>query len=215
VGRTLKALREAKGLTYDGLAARVNLSMKKSIEAILRELGADMRVAWRLRETLLDRWEVDARTVERWEKVGFGVQRATRAAHEFYRNPAFVALIHVLDAEPDDMDQESRNAILQPGDTVERPLSDEGYATFSEDATGIVRFLALPDGYGGVFLKDERNVTDADHDTIKTYLTYEAAFLDAEHEELIDHVVQRATAGIDIDTEVRRLLDGEPPPDRT
>jgi len=160
-----------------------------------------------MRDVLLERLRVRPETVERWEKVGFGVERSTRAAHKFYSSHAFRALCEVLDPGPDDMDRESTNATLQPGDTVVRPVDDEGYATLEESATGTVRFLVVPDGFGGTFLKAERSVTNADHEAIKTYLEEEATFLDAERNRVIDALVQNQSANIaNIDSEVQRLL---------
>src|SRR5918996_3763087 len=113
----MKELREAKGFTHKDLAARINLTLKKWLESALREQGEDMRIAWRQRDEVLERVSVRPETVERWEKVGFGVQRGTRAAHKFYSSLAFVALVEVLDAGPDDMDKEMSNRTLQPGDS--------------------------------------------------------------------------------------------------
>jgi transcriptional regulator with XRE-family HTH domain len=84
LGKTMKELREAKGFTHKDLAARINDTLKKWLESALREQGKDMRSAWRLRDDVLERLRVRPETVERWEKVGFGVQTETRAAHEFY-----------------------------------------------------------------------------------------------------------------------------------
>src|SRR5215212_8854490 len=120
----MKELREAKGFTHKDLAARINDTLKKWLESALREQGKDMRSAWRQRDAVLERVRVSAETVERWEKVGFGVQRGTRAAHKFYSSPAFVALGEVLDASPDDMDKEMSNRTLQPGDSVVRPIAE-------------------------------------------------------------------------------------------
>ena len=207
MGRTMRELREAKGLTYQSLVARMNLILKGQVEDTLREQGMDMRGAWPMRDVLLERLRVRPETVERWEKVGFGVERSTRAAHKFYSSHAFRALCEVLDPGPDDMDRESTNATLQPGDTVVRPVDDEGYATLEESATGTVRFLVVPDGFGGTFLKAERSVTNADHEAIKTYLEEEATFLDAERNRVIDALVQNQSANIaNIDSEVQRLL---------
>jgi transcriptional regulator with XRE-family HTH domain len=208
MGRTLRELREAKGLTYQSLVARTDLILKKQIEDALREQGMDMRGAWRIRDELLERLRVRPETVERWEKVGFGVQRGTRAIHSFYRSPAFLALVRVLDAEPDDLDEESNNVTLQPGDTVVRPVDDEGYATSPENAAASIRFLVFPDGFGGTFLKEAQYVTDADLETIKTYLEEEATFLDTEQERVIDAIVQdQLNQFTDLDAEVRRLLE--------
>jgi transcriptional regulator with XRE-family HTH domain len=204
MSRTMKQLREAKGFTHKDLAARINLTLKKWIADTLRGQGKDMRSAWRLRDEVLERVRVRPETVERWEKVGFGVQRNTRAAHELYSSPAFRALLNVLDADPEDMDRESTNATLQPGDTVVRPVDDEGYATLEESATGTVRYLVVPDGFGGTFLKAERSVTNADHEAIKTYLEEEDTFLDAERNRIIDALVQNQSANID--SELQRLL---------
>src|SRR5919107_2342806 len=155
----MKELREAKGFTHKDLAARINLTLRKSIEDMLREQGEDMRSAWHRRDILLERVRVRPETVERWEKVGFGVQRGTRAAHKFYSSLAFEALLKVLDADPDDMDKEISNITLQPGDSVVRPIA-EGRAALREDATGEAEFLVVPDGFGGTFLKEMQDVTD-------------------------------------------------------
>ncbi len=200
----MRELREAKGLTYQTLALRMDTILKGQIEEALRGMGMDMRGAWPRRDVLLERLRVRPDTLERWEKVGFGVQRGTRAT-EFYRSPAFLALIRVLDAQPDDMVEESSNATLQPGDTVVRPVDDEGYPTLDENATGTARFFALPDGFGGTFLKEERDVTDADHEAVRVYRKEEAAFLDAETEQALDAIVQAESA--DLDAEWKRLLD--------
>ena len=45
MGRTLRELREAKGLTYRSLVARMNLILKRQLEDVLREQGRDMRGA--------------------------------------------------------------------------------------------------------------------------------------------------------------------------
>src|SRR5918997_3363603 len=108
----MKELREAKGFTHKDLAARINFTLKKWLESALREQGKDMRSAWRVRDEVLERVSVSPETVERWEKVGFGVQRGTRAAHEFYSSLAFVALLKDLVAEPDDKRRENRNRTL-------------------------------------------------------------------------------------------------------
>ena len=55
LGRTMKELREAKGFTHKDLAARINDTLKKSLESALREQGEDMRIAWRLRDEVLER----------------------------------------------------------------------------------------------------------------------------------------------------------------
>jgi transcriptional regulator with XRE-family HTH domain len=89
MGRTMKELREAQGLTHEYLAARINSALRNRIEDVLRTQGEDMRVAWRQRDALLERFRVVPKTLERWEKVGFGVQSGTRAAHKFYLSPAF------------------------------------------------------------------------------------------------------------------------------
>src|SRR5919112_1571293 len=120
----MKELREAKCFTHKDLAARINLTIKKWLEDTLREQGKDMRIAWRVRDEVLERVRVRPETVERWEKVGFGVQRGTRAAHELYSSLAFVALLKVLDAGPDDMDKEISNPTLQPGESVVRPIAE-------------------------------------------------------------------------------------------
>ena len=204
----MKELREAKGFTHKDLAARINFTLKKRIEDTLREQGKDMRSAWRLRDEVLERVSVSAETVERWEKVGFGVQRGTRAAHKFYSSPAFEALGKVLDFDPSDMDKESSNRTLQPGDSVVRPIA-EGRAALREDATGEAEFLVVPDGFGGTFLKEMQDVTDADHKAIKTYLEEEAAFLEAESERLIDNLVREQT--INMDLEIESLLEEDEP----
>jgi transcriptional regulator with XRE-family HTH domain len=204
----MKELREAKGFTHKDLAARINDTLKKWLERALREQGKDMRSAWRLRDEVLERVSVSPETVERWEKVGFGVQRGTRAAHKFYSSPAFVALGEVLDAGPDDMDKEISNRTLQPGDSVVRPIA-EGRAALREDATGEAEFLVVPDGFGGTFLKEMQDVTDADYKAIKTYLEEEAAFLDAESERLIDNFVREQT--INMDQEIESLLEEDEP----
>src|SRR5215217_2946121 len=207
----MKVLREAKGFTHKDLAARINDTLKKRIEDTLREQGKDMRSAWRLRDEVLERVRVRPETVERWEKVGFGVQRGTHAAHKFYSSPAFVALGEVLDASPDDMDKEMSNRTLQPGDSVVRPI-DEGRAALREDATGEAEFLVVPDGFGGTFLKEMQDVTDADYKAIKTYREEEAAFVDAERDRVIDALVQNQSASIaNIDSEVQRLLEEDEP----
>jgi transcriptional regulator with XRE-family HTH domain len=209
LGRTMKELREAKGLTHKDLAARINFTLKKRIEDMLREQGKDMRSAWRLRDEVLERVRVRPETVERWEKVGFGVQSDTRAAHKFYLSPAFSALGKVLDASLDDMDKETTNVTLQPGDSVVRPIDDEGHAALRENATGEAEFLVVPDGFGGTFLKEMQDVTDADYKAIKTYREEEAAFLEAESERLIDNLVREQT--INMDVEIERLLEEDEP----
>jgi transcriptional regulator with XRE-family HTH domain len=208
LGRTMKELREAKGFTHKDLAARINDTLKKWLERALREQGKDMRSAWRRRNEVLERVSVSPETVERWEKVGFGVQRGTRAAHKFYSSPAFLALGKVLDVDPSDMDKESSNLTLQPGDSVVRPIA-EGRAALREDATGEAEFLVVPDGFGGTFLKEMQDVTDADYKAIKTYLEEEAAFLDAESERLIDNFVREQT--INMDQEIESLLEEDEP----
>ena len=205
----MKELREAKGFTHKDLAARINDTLKTWIEDALREQGQDMRSAWRLRDEVLERVSVSPETVERWEKVGFGVQIETRAAHKFYFSPAFRALGEVLDANPSsDMDKESSNRTLQPGDSVVRPIN-EGRAALRENATGEAEFLVVPDGFGGTFLKEMQDVTDADHKAIKTYLEEEAAFLEAESERLIDNLVREQT--INMDLEIESLLEEDEP----
>ena len=206
LGRTMKELREAKGFTHEDLAARINDTLKKWLEDTLREQGKDMRSAWRLRDEVLERVSVSPEIVERWEKVGFGVQRGTRAAHKFYSSPAFTALLKVLDAGPDDMDKEISNRTLQPGDSVVRPIA-EGRAALREDATGEAEFLVVPDGFGGTFLKEMQDVTDADYKAIKTYLEEETQFLDDESEKLIDAVVRDEVANMD--EEIGRLREEE------
>jgi len=205
----MKELREAKGFTHKDLAARINFTLKKGIEDALREQGKDMRSAWRLRDEVLERHSVNPETVERWEKVGFGVQRGTRAALEFYLSPAFSALLKVLDANTSDMDKESSNDTLQPGDSVVRPIDDEGHAALRENATGEAEFLVVPDGFGGTFLKEMQDVTDANHKAIKTYLEEEAAFVEAESEKLIDNLVREQTTNMDL--EIDSLLEEDEP----
>ena len=168
----------------------------------------EVRSAWRLRDEVLERVSVSPETVERWEKVGFGVQRGTRAAHKFYSRLAFEALLKVLDASPDDMDKEMSNRTLQPGDSVVRPI-DEGRAALRENATGEAEFLVVPDGFGGTFLKEMQDVTDADYKAIKTYLEEEAAFLEAETEKRIDNFVREQT--INMDQEIESLLEEDEP----
>ena len=209
MGRTMKELREAKGLTHKDLAARINDTLKKWLESALREQGEDMRSAWRVRDEVLERVRVSAETVERWEKVGFGVQRGTRAAHKFYSSLTFRALGEVLDASPDDMHKETTNRTLQPGDSVVRPIDDEGHAALRENATGEAEFLVVPDGFGGTFLKEMQDVTDADYKAIKTYREEEAAFLEAESERLIDNFVREQT--INMDLEIESLLEEDEP----
>jgi transcriptional regulator with XRE-family HTH domain len=201
----MKKLREAKGFTHKDLAARINDTLKKSLESALRERGKDMRSAWRLRDEVLERISVSPETVERWEKVGFGVQRGTRAAHKFYLSPAFKTLLKVLDANPSDMDKERRICTLQPGDSVVRPIDDEGHTALRENATGEAEFLVVPDGFGGTFLKEVQDVTDADYKAIKTYLEEEAAFVEAEYEKLIDNFVREQI--INMDLEIENLLE--------
>jgi transcriptional regulator with XRE-family HTH domain len=209
MSRTMKELREAKGFTHKDLAERINYTLKKSLESALREQGKDMRSAWRLRDEVLERHSVSPETVERWEKVGFGVQSGTRAAHKFYLSPAFRALGKVLDAGLDDMDKETSNRTLQPGDSVVRPIDDEGRAALRENATGEAEFLVVPDGFGGTLLKEVQDVTDADHTAIKTYLEEEVAFVDAESEKLIDKLVGKETANMDL--EIESLLGEDEP----
>src|SRR5919112_2632168 len=204
----MKELREAKGFTHEDLAARINLTVKKWLEDTLREQGKDMRSAWWRRDAVLERVRVSPETVERWEKVGFGVQRGTRAAHKFYSSPAFRVLVEVLDAGPDDMDKEISNITLQPGDSVVRPIA-EGRAALRENATGEVEFLVVPDGFGGTFLKEMQDVTDADYKAIKTYLEEEAAFVEAETEKRIDNFVREQTTNMD--QEIESLLEEDEP----
>jgi hypothetical protein len=157
----------------------MNLRLKRQLEDVLREQGRDMRGAWPDRHVVLERLRVRPETVERWEKVGFDVAHGTRAAHRFYRSPAFLALVRVLDADLADngnMEEEMSNRTLQPGDTVARPSDEKGYPTVGAGATHTVRYVVLPDGFGGTFLK-ERNVTEADREAIKDYLKAEVAFL--------------------------------------
>jgi len=204
VGRTWRELREAKGLTYELLVVRMDLVLKRQVEDVLREQGMDMRGAWPRRDVLLERLRVRPETVERWEKGGFGVEMGSRAAYDFYRSPTFAALVEVLDADLDmDMEAEFSNRTLQPGDTVVRPSDEDGYPTFSEGATHTARYLVLPDGFGGTFLKEEQNVTEADREAIKTYLEEEEAFLDAEREKAIDAYVRHQN----VDDTISRLLD--------
>jgi transcriptional regulator with XRE-family HTH domain len=187
LGRTMKELREAQGFTHEDLAARINDT---------------------LRDEVLERVSVSPETVERWEKVGFGVQRGTRAAHKFYSSLAFEALLKVLDADPGDLDKEMSNCTLQPGDSVVRPIA-EGRPALRENATGEAEFLVVPDGFGGTFLKEMQDVTDADYKAIKTYLEEEAAFVEAESERLIDNFVREQT--INMDQEIERLLEEDEP----
>ena len=204
----MKELREAKGFTHKDLAARINLTLKKWLESALREQGKDMRSAWRRRNEVLERVSVSPETIERWEKVGFGVQSGTRAAREFNSSLAFRALGEVLDAGPDDMDKEMSNRTLQPGDSVVRPI-DEGRTALREDATGEAEFLVVPDGFGGTFLKEMQDVTDADYKAIKTYLEEEAAFVEAESQKQIDNFVREQT--INMDQEIESLLEEDEP----
>jgi hypothetical protein len=205
VGRSMRELREVKGLTYRTLAYRIDDILKGHIEDTLRGMGMDMRGAWPRRDVLLERLRVRPETLERWETVGFGVQRGTRAASAFYESPGFVALLRVLEAEPGDMDAESRGATLQPGDFVVRTVDDEGRPTLGKDVTGSVRFLALPDGFGGTYLKNEQHVVDADLEAVRTYLREEAAFVDAEAQEAIDKIVEAEKPHLE--AEVDRLLE--------
>jgi hypothetical protein len=201
----MRELREAKGLTYQDLVVRMALVVKRQIEDVLREQGMDMRGAWSRRDVLLERVRVRPETVERWEKVGFGVELGSRAAYDFYRSPTFAALVEVLDADllDRDMEEEFSNRTLQPGDTVVRPSDEEGYPAFGEGATHTARYLVLPDGFGGTFLKEERAVTEADREAIKTYLDKEEAFLAAEREKAIDAYVRHQ----DVDDTINRLLE--------
>ena len=114
-------------------------------------------------------------------------------------------MLKALGADPDDMDEETSNATLQPGDSVVRPIDDEGRAALRENATGEAEFLAVPDGFGGTLLKEVQDVTDADHTAIKTYLEEETQFLDDESEKLIDAVVRDEAANMD--EEIRRLRE--------
>jgi transcriptional regulator with XRE-family HTH domain len=207
-GRTLKELREAKGFTHKDLAARINDTLKKWLEDTLREQGKDMRSAWRFRDDVLQRVSVSPETVERWEKVGFGVQIDTRAAQKFYFSLTFRALGEVLDASSDDMHEETSNRTLQPGDSVVRPIA-EGRAALRENATGEAEFLVVPDGFGGTFLKEMQDVTDADYKAIKTYREEEAAFVEADTEKRIDNVVREQT--INLDQEIQSLLEEDEP----
>jgi transcriptional regulator with XRE-family HTH domain len=208
LGRTMKELREAKGFTHKDLAARINDTLKKWLESALREQGEDMRIAWRQRDEVLERVRVRPETVERWEKVGFAVQRGTRAAHKFYSSLAFEALLTVLDADPGDLDKEMSNRTLQPGDSVVRPI-DEGRPALRENATGEAEFLVVPDGFGGTFMKEMQDVTDADYKAIKTYLEEEAAFVEAETEKRIDNFVREQI--INMDQEIESLLEEDEP----
>jgi transcriptional regulator with XRE-family HTH domain len=207
----MKELREAKGFTHKDLAARINDTLKKWLESALRGQGKDMRIAWRRRDEVLERVSVSAETVERWEKVGFGVQRGTHAAHKFYSSHAFRALGEVLDPGPDDMDKERSNRTLQPGDSVVRPIDDEGRPALRENATGEAEFLVVPDGFGGTFLKEMQDVTDADYKAIKTYREEEAAFLEAESGRLMDNHVREQTINMDLDLELKSLLEEDEP----
>jgi hypothetical protein len=109
------------------------------------------------------------------------------------------------------MDKEISNRTLQPGDSVVRPIA-EGRPALREDATGEAEFLVVPDGFGGTFLKEMQDVTDADYKAIKTYLEEEAAFVDAERDRVIDALVQNQSASIaNIDSEVQRLLEEDEP----
>jgi transcriptional regulator with XRE-family HTH domain len=204
----MKELREAKGFTHEDLAARINDTLKKWLGSALREQGKDMRSAWRQRDKALQRVSVSPETVERWEKVGFGVQIETRAAQKFYFSLTFRALGEVLDASPDDMHEEMSNRTLQPGDSVVRPI-DEGRAALREDATGEAEFLVVPDGFGGTFLKEMQDVTDADYKAIKTYREEEAAFVEADTEKRIDNIVREQT--INMDREIESLLEEDEP----
>jgi hypothetical protein len=65
----------------------------------------------------------------------------------------------------------------------------------------------VPDGFGGTFLKEMQDVTDADYKAIKTYLEEETQFLDDESEKLIDAVVRDEVANMD--EEIRRLREEE------
>ena len=78
-----------------------------------------------------------------------------------------------------------------------------------EDATGEAEFLVVPDGFGGTFLKEMQDVTDADYKAIKTYLEEEAAFLEPESERLIDNFVREQT--INMDLEIESLLEEDEP----
>ena len=204
----MKELREAKGFTHKDLAARINDTLKKWLESALREQGKDMRSAWRLRDEVMERVRVKPEIVERWEKVGFAVQRGTRAAHKFYSSLAFEALLKVLDADPGDLDKEMSNRTLQPGDSVVRPIA-EGRPALRENATGEAEFLVVPDGFGGTFLKEMQDVTDADYKAIKTYLEEEAAFREAVSQKETDNFVREQT--INMDQEIESLLEEDEP----
>ena len=211
IGRTLKELREAKGLSYESLALRINLDIERTIKDRLRSIGEDLRVARtrRVRDLAVGRLRVDAGTVARWENVGFGVENGTRAAHEFYGSIAYLALANVLEADPlnNDLDSESHNAMLRPGDAVVRPVDEESRAAPGEDANYVVRFLVVPDGYGGVFLKHGDVVTSADYDNIREHHKEETAFLDDAVEQAIYEVTSHEAA--DLDAELRDLLDDQ------
>ena len=77
-----------------------------------------------------------------------------------------------------------------------------------EDATGEAEFLVIPDGFGGTFLKEMQDVTDADYKAIKTYREEEAAFVEAESEKRIDNFVREQTANMDQEIESLLAEDG-------
>jgi hypothetical protein len=106
------------------------------------------------------------------------------------------------------MDKEISNITLQPCDSVVRPIA-EGRPALREDATGEAEFLVVPDGFGGTFLKEMQDVTDADYKAIKTYLEEEAAFLEAESQKEIDNFVREQT--INMDREIESLLEEDEP----
>jgi hypothetical protein len=63
--------------------------------------------------------------------------------------------------------------------------------------------------FGGTFLKEMQDVTDADYKAIKTYREEEAAFVEAESEKLIDNFVREQT--INMDQEIESLLEEDEP----
>jgi len=48
----------------------------------------------------------------------------------------------------------------------------------------------VPDGFGGTFLKEIQDVTDAAYKAIKSYLEEEAAIVEAETKKRIDNFVR-------------------------